>query len=147
MSSDELPADSTWVPILHLGQESWLGMLGAALYVGDLHRPKREVDPHEPVGLLPCLERPYSVIVAELSDRETDMSRSPGSLTAQVPLVAIPHAAVESKSNYWAELALAWLGDMPSSEVVIATLESLENADWAAQGIRHRARRIRREKG
>lgn len=144
-STDELPSGASWVPLLHLGDDAWLGMLGTQVFVGDLHGPKREVDPDEPIGLLPCLERPYSVIVEELREREAELSQSLGSLIGRVPLAAIPHAAVESKSNYWADLALGWLAEMPSSEVDVAALETLENADWAAQGVRQRARRLRRE--
>jgi hypothetical protein len=136
---------AAWVPILHLSHDAWLGLLGKTPFVGDLEGPKRQVDPDEPTGLLPCLERPYAVVVAELHDRESELSLSPGSLTRHVPLDAIPHAALVSRSNYWADLALAWLDEMPRTHSTMSTLENLGNADWAAQAVRHRARRIRRE--
>jgi hypothetical protein len=146
MSSTKKGVDGDWVPILHLGHEAWLGLLRDDLFVGDLEGPKRQVDSAEPTGLLPCLERPFSVVLAEIRDREAELLWPPGSLIARVPLAVIPHAAVASKSNYWADLALAWLGEMPDSVVDSSALERLEKADWASQSIRHRARRMRRQK-
>lgn len=135
----------TWVPVLHLGHVAWVGLQGDALFVGDLDGPEREVDPDEPTRLLPCLERPYSVIVAELQERESELTLPPGTLVGQVPLAGIPHAAVAAGSDYWAGLALAWFDEMPRSARVDSMLKSLENAGWASQSVRHRARRLRRD--
>lgn len=148
MSSTDAPA--AWVPVLRVDHDAWLGLLGNTLFVGNLEGPQREIDPNEPTGLLPCLERPYSVVMAEIRDRESELSLSPGVLTRQVPLALIPQAAVSAQSNYWADLALAWLAEMPGSESVVSALEVLEvleGASWAAQSVRHRARRIRRDLG
>jgi hypothetical protein len=111
--TDERPGG--WVRVLHLGHDAWLGLLGDGLlgdglFVGDLVGPKREVDPSEPTGLLACLERHYFVIVAELQDREFELSLLPGTLMGRVPLAGIPHAAVASRSGYWGRpgARLAW---------------------------------------
>ncbi len=134
----------TWVPALHLGHDAWVGLLGDDVFVGDVDGPVRDVDPGEPTGLLPCLERPYSVIVAELQEREVELSLRPGTLIGRMPFAGIPHAAVAARSDYWAGLAFDWLDAMPRSERVSSTLERLENAGWASQSVRHRARRLRR---
>jgi hypothetical protein len=77
MSSTERAVAGDWVPILHLGHDAWLGILGDGLYLGDLGGPKRQVDPAEPTGLLPCLEWPFSVALAEIRDREAELSWPP----------------------------------------------------------------------
>jgi hypothetical protein len=148
MSCTEQPCSGhPWVPLLELGHGAWLGLLSGTLFVGVAEGPQREVDLSEPIGLLPVLERTYSVVVGELQDREIELSMPSGSLTSSVPLVAIPIAAAQSKNNYWADLALSWLDEMPRSDQVIQALDALENAAWAGQSVRHRARRIRRTKG
>lgn len=143
MSSTD-PTRSSWIRILHLGGESWLGLVGDELFVGDETTPKRPLDPAIPTGLLPCLERPYQVVKAELDEREDALSLPRGSLTAMVPLTAIPAAAIESQIDYWVELALDWIAALSTGGVDDGSLLAIEQAPWASQRAKHRARGVRR---
>jgi len=144
MSSTDPSRPTGWTRLLHLGGDAWLGLAGGALSVGDENGPRREVDPANPTGLLPCLERPHDVVLLELRDREVELSMAPGSLSALVPLRAIPRAAVSSQIDYWVELALDWIEGMPPAEVDTDLLELLEHESWPTQRVRHRAGRLRR---
>lgn len=146
-STERVPTGASWVRVLHLAHEAWLGLFNGELFVGVADGPQREIDPAEPTSLLPCLERPYSSVVAELREREHELSLPSGSLTARIPLTRIPLAAAQSKSNYWARLALAWLDEVPVSCDVVRALTAFEGASWASQDVQHKARRIRRAKG
>ncbi len=143
MSSTD-PTRSSWIRILHLGGESWLGLVGDDLFVGDETTPKRLLEPEVPTGLLPCLERPYEDVRADLDEREDELSLPRGSLTEMVPLTAIPAAAITSRIDYWVELALDWIVVLPTGGVDDGSLLAIEQAPWASQRAKHRARSIRR---
>ena len=69
MRDSMAPKDSTqvtWLRILRLDSGSWLGLVGTSLYIGDELAPKRRLDAEVPTGLLPCLERSYEDVTAEL---------------------------------------------------------------------------------
>jgi hypothetical protein len=133
-----------WIRILQLGSESWLGLVGSILFVGDERTPKRLLEPEVPTGLLPCLERPYEVVRAELEERERELSMPVGSLTGAVPLAAIPKAALASQMDHWAALSLSWLAAFPVNDVDEDVLRAIEDSTWASQRTKHRARDIRR---
>ena len=112
------------------------------LFVGDAAGPKREVDPGNPVGLLPCLERPRATVLAELVDRERDLSLPSGFLAERVPLDVVPAAAVSTRLDYWVQLALDWLSDAPATDLDRGLLAGLADATWATRRARHRARKL-----
>ncbi|WP_416430424.1 hypothetical protein [Paenarthrobacter nicotinovorans] len=134
----------SWTRILFLGQASWLGLVGDVLYVGDEQRPKRQLDLKHPVGLLPCLERPYEEVRAELEARERELSMAPGTLLSTVPLATIPATAVATQMDYWTSLAVPWLASLPASDVDDTVIIAIEEAPWASQASRHGARKLRR---
>lgn len=144
MSSIDTRSGRAWTLVLHLGADAWVGLAGDELCVGDINKPKRRIDPADPVGLLPLLERPYDGVVEELHEREQALGLPRGSLSRRVPLATIPVAAVQAGSDYWSALALAWFAALPQSEAQTAALNELETAGWASQRVRHRARRIRK---
>lgn len=146
MSSTDPSMPTRWTRLLHLGGDAWLGLAQETLYVGDENGPRREVDPGNPTGLLPCLERPYDVVLLELQEREVELSMTQGSLRTLVPLHAIPRAAVTSQIDYWVDLALDWIEHMPWAEVDTELLDLLEHESWPTQQARHRARRLRRRR-
>lgn len=133
-----------WTRILKLSDENWLGVLDDELFLGSYQAPIRRVDPVNPTGLLPCLEQPRSVVVAELQNREAELGLSTGSLGRLVPLDAIPSAAVASKMDYWVQLALDWLAETPPDEASEELLKALERASWVSQQARHRARHLQK---
>lgn len=127
---------------MSLGGETWLGLSNETFYVGDQSDPKREMDPANPIGLLPCLDRPRDAVLAEITERELYLSLPSGSLAERVPLGAIPQAAIATRIAYWVQLALDWLSDMPTADVDSSLLEEPIHATWATQRARHRARRL-----
>jgi hypothetical protein len=142
MSAPDRATPSSWTRVIPLGEEAWLDLVGSSLFVGDAVGPKREVDPANPVGLLPCLERPRSVVLDELADRERELSLPSGFLVERVPLSGLPAAAVSTQIDYWVQLALDWLSGLPASDVDRRLLKELADATWATQRARHRARRL-----
>lgn len=136
----------SWTRILRLGQHSWLGLVGDVLYIGDETRPKRQLDLEIPIGLLPCLERPYEEVRAELGACERELSMLSGPLLSAVPLAAIPRTAVATQMDYWTSLSVPWLASLPASEVDDNVIIAIEEASWAGQASRHAARRLRRSR-
>lgn len=124
-----------WEPLLSLGPDTWVGVVDEdRLYVGSFERPIRRVDVRNPTGLLPLLERPYTVVRADLDEVGGDL----------IPVDAVPAAAVAARDSGWVRLALSWLADMPPSEPNRRLLVDIEEAPWAEQDVRHGARRVRR---
>lgn len=131
-----------WTRILQLGEDVWLGIARESLFLGDYQGPKREVDLNNPIGLLPCLERPYGFIVADLLTKEAELQMQRGQLLDFVPLGAIPAAAVASRMDYWIQLALNWLAEIPVLPHANDVLNAISNETWATQPARHRAKRL-----
>lgn len=126
-----------WDPIIRVTEETWLGLVeGRELYVGSFERPLRRVDPDLPTVVLPLLERPYDAVAEEIG-AEPD-------LAGRMTLAAIPAAAVATGENEWVRLALSWLAEMPRSSDNLRLLAEIEEASWAAEDVRHGARRVRR---
>ena len=143
MSLTDSPAGLVWTRILQVSSEVWLGALGDELFVGAYEGPKRRVDTARPTGLLPCLERPRSVVLAELRAREVELDVGEGALAGLVPLDSIPAEAVRSELDYWVQLALDWLADAPEDRTREVLLATIERAPWATQRARHRAMTLR----
>lgn len=139
-TTDILP--SPWIRILRMEKNVWLGLSGEKLAVGDRLGPKREVDSTNPIGLLPCLERSYGEVLADLRAREIELEMAQGEIFNLVPLDAIPSTAVASKIDYWIQLALNWLDQMPDSSAVRELLRVIYNESSATQRARHRAKRM-----
>ena len=142
MSCTEVVGSGSWVGILQLSTDVWLGSLAGRLYVGTADGPKSEIDESSPIGLLPCLERRYDDVITEIRAREIELSLSSGSLVEKVPLNAIPRVAVDSRLDYWVQLALDWLADMPIDAAESELLAELAREPWATQRARHRARSL-----
>ncbi|MEV7692174.1 hypothetical protein AB0N73_02465 [Microbacterium sp. NPDC089189] len=140
-----LPVDSAWTPVLRLDESSWLGLVGTSLYVGGLSEPKRELDPAHPIALLPCLERSRRSVVSELTEREAELDRAPGSLVATVPLGLVASMAVLTRLDYWVLRALDWLDDGTPDEAEKLLLDEITHAEWASQQARHRAQHVLRK--
>jgi hypothetical protein len=147
MLPTDFAAGLAWTRILQLSSDAWLGAVGDELFVGGYEAPRRRVDPARPTGLLPCLERPRSVVVAELRAREVELDLGEGALTELVPLGVIPVEAVVSELDYWVQLALDWLAETPDDSARRVLLASIEGASWATQRARHRAMKLRKAGG
>jgi len=135
--------EGSWTPILAISPDVWLGLRDDSLALGDRIAPKRDVDITNPVGLLPCLERPYRDVVTDLAAREAELGLRPGELLSRVPLGALPRLAVDVRMDHWARRALEWLPDMASKEEAERLLALVVGADWASQHTRHVAKRMR----
>lgn len=135
-----------WQPVLQLGGDHWVGLLNDdELFVGDHEHAMRQVEPAAPTGLLPLLERPLAVVAAEVDEWEVKHRRERGFLARRVPFESLVRHALASGSDYWAGLALEWVPVLPQPVNVATDLSVLESATWAPQGLRHRARKVRRE--
>jgi len=140
-------ADSAWTPILHLGGDTWLGLVRGVPFVGNHEVARRRIDPERPTGLLPCLERPRAVVISELRIRDVELGLAGGTLAALLPLDVIPAEAVASEMDYWVQLALGWLAETPGDITSDALLAAVESAPWATQQSRHRAMKLRKSGG
>ena len=143
MSRTNEAAGAGWTRILATGHEAWVGTVQGELFLGTEVSAQRRVDRERPVGLLPLLEKPRSEIVNEISERESELGAEAGTLLALVPLDAIPAEAVESRLDFWVQLALDWLDETPTSGGRDDLLAIVECAPWASQRARHRASRLR----
>lgn len=135
--------EGSWTPILAIGPDAWLGLHDDSLALGDRIAPKRDVDVTNPVGLLPCLERPYRDVVDDLTVREAELGLRPGELLGRVPLGALPRLAVDIRMDHWALRAVEWLPEITSREETERLLALIVDAEWASQHTRHVASRIR----
>lgn len=136
-----------WHPVLQISSDAWLGFKGqdrSSLWIGDFRQERREVQPANPTGLLSLLERPYSVILAEIEFAESNAAPNSLSILSRLIPHAVVAAALRSKSDYWVSLALAWLDDVGATESLRNQVASIEGARWASQSTRHAARRLRR---
>lgn len=140
------PTQDIWLRVLRLDAVSWLGLVGEVLHVGDERRPKRQLNLDVPTGLLPCLERPYDAVTTELHNRELELSLAPGTLSRLIPLSALPVAAVETRMDYWAALALDWADPLFLADRNETVLSTIAESSWASQRTRHRARKMLRSK-
>ena len=136
---------SEWLPILQLGDDRWVGVTrGGEVFVGTRSSAKRRVDPDAPTGLLALLERPLAAVKAEIDEWQSTAGSQRGIPSFLFPLDDIVLHALKSGSDYWADLALAWVQEMPASPTLLVALDGLAVARWASQSVRHRARRLRR---
>ena len=133
-----------WVPLLRLDGDAWAGLANGALCVGTMDAAERPVDPNHPIGLLPCLERPRETVLTELRRREVELDVADGVLSPLVPLDGIPAEAVSTRLDQWVRPALEWLANMPPSRPRDGLLAQVEDAAWASQDTRQRARTLRR---
>jgi hypothetical protein len=139
-------ADSVWVPILEIGHDTWVGVVGGNTYVGSNEAPIRRVDPARPTGLLPCLEMSRESIIAKLRERARELGLAEDALAEAVPLDALPAEAVRSEMDYWAQLALRWLALTPGDQLSDDLLRTVERADWTTQNTRQLATRLLKQK-
>jgi hypothetical protein len=95
------------------------------LYVGE-----REVDPAEPVALLPLLEVGPDAI--------------PPSTVDELPIAQILALALRWSSNddWWPRLAIDWLTKTGVSPSVAPALEDFAHSQRGTQASRHAARRL-----
>lgn len=137
------PAAGGWQRILEIGQGSWLGMSGQGdLWVGSFDRPTRQVDVMNPVGLLPLLERPYSVVQSEIAEARASGNLDPTLMARTLAAPILVKTAMRSGSDYWASRALLWASDMDQPDVLLPDVRDVLNAPWASQATRHKARRL-----
>lgn len=146
MSYTESKNSTSWVWILNIADNNWLGIAEGVLYVGDHAGPKRELDTLNPVGLLPCLERSFLAVSKEIEEREVELFLPRGDLSQRVPLDLLPATAVESQIDYWVLLALDWLFEMDPNNIDLKLLEIIRTAKWTSQESKHRAMKLHRRK-
>lgn len=131
-----------WTFITSLDGYSQLGLRAGHFYTGDANGPRRLVDPANPIGLLPLLERTWSVAMVQLAEKNVELGLAPGTLEALVPWRRLPLVASEFPGDYWALLAVEWLAAMPVADRDMTALQRFSTSRSVTQRTRHRARRI-----
>jgi len=95
------------------------------------------------VRLLPLLEMEpgstHRAITDSLRDHDVSVDGGPN-----LPILVAIMAALAGRSQYWADLALTWLGVVEPTPDVLAALEAVVNERWASQRLRHGAQKILR---
>ncbi|GAA1857065.1 hypothetical protein GCM10009687_25240 [Asanoa iriomotensis] len=96
--------------------------------------PNHPVQPAEDrlLWLLPLLERPPDEVTGAFAEAQADESFVP----------ALLRFAVESRSDYWAGLALRWLETGYPATALTSTLATLKDSRTQPQSVRHRALRL-----
>lgn len=138
-----------WHPLLQLPGGSWAGLGGEEyerIWVGSDKEARRELDLAKPVGLLPLLEQPFSVVQAEL-DELSGRGFERFSYQLRECLEAVPDVAISMESPYWTERAIEWLDARSSQTSSANQLESIATSSWASQAVRHKALRLLRRSG
>ena len=138
--------EDNWFPLLQMPGGTWVGFIhidGEQVWVGSYEIPKRPLDLNQPIGLLPLLEQPLSVVAAELEElNERGYTIFSSVLTSSLPRIV--DAAVTMQSRYWAERALDWMEALGPRDVTYAELEQVIDARWASQHIRHKALQLKK---
>jgi hypothetical protein len=86
----------------------------------------------------PLLERELETVIAAVNDAA---AQHRGGLPA-FPIDDLIASGMRSRSDYWAELAVAWAEQTATSERVREAAAELMSRRRAPQNLRHRARRI-----
>jgi len=60
----------------------------------------------------------------------------------ELPIRVAIMAALAGRSQYWADLALAWLAVVEPTPDILAALEAIANECWGSQRFRHGVQKI-----
>ena len=152
-----ISSDSNWTSVIVNGNpEEWLPVMKFAISGLSIGISKHgawlvgssnecvPVDSGTATRILPILEMDPGLSKAQLINAIMNQAISPASLQGgiELPFLIAVQAAIEGNSEYWADLALDWLGTLTPSPEILESLEGLVNARWASQRTRHRAHRI-----
>lgn len=133
-----------WHPLLQLPGGGWAGFAGERqdnVWVGSYDEARREVDLARPVALLPLLEQPRSVVQAEIAEL-SDQGQVTFASTLLKCFEAVIDTAILMESHYWVDRAIDWIeagGPLPCPDI---RLNTISNATWVSQPLRHKALRL-----
>jgi hypothetical protein len=96
--------------------------------------------------LLPLLEHPFEDAARSVAAGLEAAGVQPGAEQA-FPWEKVIECALEGPLDYWARLALDWIPAVGLTPALAQALRSLEQARWASQQVRHRARSLLRRHG
>jgi hypothetical protein len=130
--------------VIQLNNGAWVGIDASVLCFDGALGCGRDVDPENPVGLLPLLEEEYSCVISRVQGREEELGVEPGAVLSLLPLVSLLRVAVASGMDYWAGLAVRWIEELPNLQEGIQLLRAVEEAAWASQSTCHAARGARK---
>lgn len=137
--------EKNWLPLLQLPGGSWIGTFEhdtEQVWVGTHESAQRQLDVERPIGLLPLLEQPLSVVVGEIEELE-ERDHLEFSRALSSALKGIIDTAVSIQSDYWSERAVDWMETLGPQAVTLAELDRLIDAHWAPQPVRHKALRLK----
>lgn len=99
------------------------------------------LDGAEGAGALPFLEMPPNELGRRLASGSRASGLSPFVVREHLPVGAIIETALETRSNYWADLAAIWLGEYRTPAVSSDALRRASEDRALNQSVRHRLRR------
>jgi hypothetical protein len=137
-----------WRPLVRISATTWLGVIegddGMLWTADDGGARRRQVDPGNPMGCLPLLERPYEDVADDLSRAAGTSPAGVRAATSCLVPGGVVEAALHIGTDYWLEGACAWLAALAPSEQTATWAFRVENAAGAGQPTSHAARRVRR---
>ena len=131
-----------WCPIVEFGEpRRALGLVGAGEWVWGLLRdgPDNVYLLQEPsvIGVLPILEVQFPMIREEARRAAEARGISAAALLGALPSEAIVTAALTTRSDYWAALAIKWLENHEPTEGIRVAIEAAAVDRRMSQQIRH----------
>lgn len=133
-----------WHPLLKLPGGSWVGFVRPKyenFWLGSYDEAKRQLDLGRPVGLLPLLDQPLSVVEAELQEL-SDRGYESFSTCIRACLGRVAEVAIKMESSYWTERAIDWIDARGPQDSSDSQLDLIVHSSWASQPIRHKALRL-----
>lgn len=95
--------------------------------------------------LLPCLKKSFNQLSRQI-DEELTKKQIPLEAKNTFPYQELILAGLKSKSEFWAELALKWLGDIEIDNRIKEQLHQITQAKWASQKTKQKASKFLRGK-
>ena len=134
----------SWVPVLPSGDTKFrLGVLEDGDWAIEDDEGLRRLSAHSSyLWGLALLEHPIGQLRTELRTRSESWQLT-FDLAERFPYSELIRAGLDQKSDYWAQLAFAWLDGAPGiqKEQFRDTIVGVVDSRWGSQKLRHRAKR------
>jgi len=133
-----------WYPILQFATQGFtMGVKEDYIWVFEAKSVLYHLEnPNEFWRLVILLEQPLNEIKKEVTEffNSLNFIANPDDF---FPFIEITQAGFQFGTKYWAELAFNWYDEIPLEKKVYLkeSLKNVENAKWASQKLRHRARK------
>ncbi|WP_147446647.1 hypothetical protein [Corallococcus sp. CA047B] len=130
-----------WLPVVEIGERDWLGVRRSGEWVLDREGQLVSVESLSFVPALPLLQRERELFELEVQRRLGAVGIGDTSRYG-FPVPRLLEQALLGGMEFWADLALKWLESADVDERLLKALVSLQDARWASQRTRQRARQV-----